>query len=166
MTRKTPKEMQALRTGPWRLADLPKPAPGAPTVFSFFGGGGGSSMGYELAGFRSLGCCEIDPEMSAAYRENLRPAICAETSIQDFNAMPKSKVDPRLFHLDVLDGSPPCSVFSMAGDREKKWGSKHKFREGQATQRLDDLFMHFVAAAKKFTLFPYTTLFRSRKSVV
>jgi DNA (cytosine-5)-methyltransferase 1 len=27
-----------------------------------------------------------------------------------------------LYNLDILDGSPPCSSFSMAGNREKDWG--------------------------------------------
>jgi site-specific DNA-cytosine methylase len=26
--------------------------------------------------------------------------------------------------LDILDGSPPCSSFSMAGNREKDWGRR------------------------------------------
>ena len=54
-----------------------------------------------------------------------------------------------LYNLDILDGSPPCSSFSMAGSREKKWGVKKKFREGQADQILDDLFFHYIDLAKK-----------------
>ena len=49
----------------WRLADLPEPPPGAPTVFSTFACGGGSSMGYKRAGFRVLGCVETDPQRAA-----------------------------------------------------------------------------------------------------
>lgn len=47
-----------------------------------------------------------------------------------------------LFKLDILDGSPPCSTFSLAGEREKNWGKNKKFREGQASQVLDDLFLN------------------------
>ena len=54
-----------------------------------------------------------------------------------------------LFNLDILDGSPPCSSFSMAGSREKAWGSKKKFREGQIDQVLDDLFFHYIDLAKR-----------------
>jgi DNA (cytosine-5)-methyltransferase 1 len=54
-----------------------------------------------------------------------------------------------LFDIDILDGSPPCSSFSMAGSREDAWGESKKFREGQAEQVLDDLFFHFVKTATK-----------------
>lgn len=70
--------------------------------------------------------------------------------IQDFKALPNSELPPELFDLDILDGSPPCSVFSMAGDREDKWGGEHAFREGQAVQRLDDLFFDLLDVAEKF----------------
>ena len=37
----------------------------------------------------------------------------------------------------------------MAGSREKAWGKKKKFREGQSKQILDDLFFHYIALANK-----------------
>lgn len=54
-----------------------------------------------------------------------------------------------LYNLDILDGSPPCSTFSLAGEREKNWGKSKKFREGQAYQVLDDLFFEFIKLAEK-----------------
>ena len=54
-----------------------------------------------------------------------------------------------LYNLDILDGSPPCSSFSMAGNREKDWGKEKKFREGQAEQVLDNLFFDFIDLAKE-----------------
>jgi DNA (cytosine-5)-methyltransferase 1 len=51
---------------------------------------------------------------------------------------------PELFDLDILDGSPPCSTFSMAGSREKAWGKDKHFREGQAKQVLSDLFFDYL----------------------
>jgi DNA (cytosine-5)-methyltransferase 1 len=133
---------QILKTGPWRLSDLSPAAHGAPTVFSCFSCGGGSTMGYKLAGFDFLGGVEIDPEMTAVYRKNHRPRFSYLEGIQEF----KARLDlPReLFALDVLDGSPPCSSFSMSGNREKDWGKKKVFREGQSDQVLDDLFFHFI----------------------
>ena len=53
------------------------------------------------------------------------------------------------YELDILDGSPPCSSFSMAGNREKDWGKDKIFREGQAMQVLDTLFFDFIDLAKK-----------------
>ena len=54
-----------------------------------------------------------------------------------------------LYDLDILDGSPPCSSFSMSGSREKEWGKEKKFREGQANQVLDRLFFDFIDLAKE-----------------
>jgi len=39
-------------------------------VFSCFACGGGSTMGYKLAGFDVIGCNEIDPKMMEAYKVN------------------------------------------------------------------------------------------------
>ena len=69
--------------------------------------------------------------------------------VEEFNKIPNEELPAPLFSLDILDGSPPCSSFSTAGDREKKWGKRSKFREGQAEQVLDDLFFHFIATANK-----------------
>lgn len=136
-------------TGPWRLADLPDMPKNWLTAFSCFHCGGGSTMGYKLAGFQVLGGVEIDPEMMGIYRANHKPKHSYLMGVQQFNELPLDKLPDELKQLDVLDGSPPCSVFSMAGKREKKWGSEHHFREGQQKQRLDDLFMHFIEVGQR-----------------
>jgi DNA (cytosine-5)-methyltransferase 1 len=136
-------------TGPWRLTDLPNMPKNGLTAFSCFHCGGGSTMGYKLAGFQVLGGVEIDPKMMSIYRANHKPKHSYLMGVQQFNELPLDKVPDELKRLDVLDGSPPCSVFSMAGKREKKWGSEHHFREGQQKQRLDDLFMHFIEVGQR-----------------
>lgn len=135
--------------GPWNLSDLDKIEGNGMKVFSCFHCGGGSTMGYKLAGFGVLGGVEIDPEMMAVYRANHKPKHSYLMGVQDFIKIPDDKLPEELFKLDILDGSPPCSSFSMAGSREKKWGGEHHFREGQAAQHLDDLFFDFIAVAKK-----------------
>ena len=130
----------------WYLKDLKVPEDG-PTVFSCFSCGGGSTMGYKLAGFRVIGCCEIDPAMMQIYRVNHHPKLSFCCDIREL--LDRCKDFPEMRELDVLDGSPPCSVFSMAGEREKGWGKEKKFREGQKEQRLDDLFFHFINVAKE-----------------
>ena len=130
--------------GPWNLTDLATVPRNGLTAFSCFHCGGGSTMGYKLAGFSMLGGVEIDPEMMAIYRANHKPKHSYLMGVQQFNELPLLSLPDELKNLDLLDGSPPCSVFSMAGKREKKWGGEHHFREGQQKQRLDDLFMHFI----------------------
>lgn len=135
--------------GPWNLFDLGKIEGNGLKVFSCFHCGGGSTMGYKLAGFEVLGGIEIDTEMMAVYRANHKPKHSYLMGVQDFVKIPNEELPPELFQLDILDGSPPCSSFSMAGSREKKWGGEHHFREGQAAQHLDDLFFDFIAVAEK-----------------
>lgn len=138
-----------LRTGPWNLTDLKDVKPNGMKVFSCFHCGGGSTMGYKLAGYEVLGGVEIDPEMSKIYVENHNPKYEYLMGVQKFKNIPNEELPKELFDLDILDGSPPCSSFSMAGSREKKWGVKKKFREGQAEQVLDDLFFDFIDVAEK-----------------
>lgn len=116
-------------------------------VFSCFACGGGSTMGYKLAGFDVLGCNEIDPQMMEAYIANHKPKYSFLEPIQDFKL--RDDLPDELYELDILDGSPPCSSFSMAGNREKDWGAEKKFREGQAMQVLDTLFFDFIDLAEK-----------------
>lgn len=117
------------------------------TVFSCFACGGGSTMGYKLAGFDVLGCNEIDPKMMEAYRANHNPKYSYLEPIQTFKL--RDDLPKELYELDILDGSPPCSSFSMAGNRDKDWGKEKKFREGQAMQVLDTLFFDFIDLAAK-----------------
>ena len=106
-------------------------------------------MGYKLAGFEVVGCCEIDPQILEMYKKNNHPRFPFRMDIRDFAELPDEKIPKELFDLDVLDGSPPCSVFSMAGKREKAWNTEKVFREGQAKQRLDDLFLYVLKVAKR-----------------
>lgn len=116
-------------------------------VFSCFACGGGSTMGYKLAGFDVIGCNEIDPKMIEAYKANHNPKYAFLEPIQTFKD--RQDLPDELYHLDILDGSPPCSSFSIAGNREKDWGKDKVFREGQAEQVLDTLFFDFIDLAKR-----------------
>jgi len=117
------------------------------TVFSCFAYGGGSTMGYKLAGFDVLGHNDIDKKMIEVYKANHNPKYSFLESITTFAK--RKDLPKELYNLDILDGSPPCSSFSMAGSREKGWGKEKKFREGQAEQVLDTLFFDFIDLAKE-----------------
>lgn len=133
----------------WSMAeDYPEQKNGL-KVFSCFACGGGSTMGYKLAGCEVLGCVEIDPRMNEVYKKNHNPKYNFCMDIREFNAIPNEELPQELFNLDILDGSPPCTTFSMAGDREESWGKKKKFREGQAEQTLDDLSFIFIDTVAK-----------------
>ena len=131
----------------WSLGDLAKVKKNGLKVFSCFCCGGGSSLGYKLAGFDVVGCCEIDPAMMEVYKANNHPRYSFLMDVRDFAKL--EDLPEELYDLDVLDGSPPCSVFSMAGAREAGWNKEKRFREGQKKQRLDDLFFAFIDVAAK-----------------
>jgi DNA (cytosine-5)-methyltransferase 1 len=125
----------------WYLKDLKTIPQNGLKVMSTFSCGGGSSMGYKLAGCDVIAANDIDPEMAYHYKLNLNPKHYFLCPIKE---LLKKELPDELYQLDILDGSPPCSTFSMAGSREKAWGKKKHFREGQAEQILDDLFFDYL----------------------
>lgn len=125
----------------WMMADLDNVPKNGVKVMSTFACGGGSSMGYKRAGCEIVAANDIDPEMAWHYQRNLKPKHYFLCPIGDLIT---GDLPPELFDLDILDGSPPCSTFSMAGSREKAWGKDKHFREGQAKQVLSDLFFDYL----------------------
>lgn len=116
-------------------------------VFGTFVCGGGSTMGYKLSGCEHLGGVEIDETIAEIYKANHNPKYFYAEDIRDF--ADRTEFPDELYDLDILDGSPPCSSFTMIGNREKDWRKEKNFREGQTVQRLDDLFFDFIKLAKK-----------------
>ena len=125
----------------WNLTDLFAVPQNGVKVMSTFACGGGSSMGYKRAGCEVIAANDIDPEMAWHYKLNIKPKHYFLCPIGDLLT---ADLPPELFDLDILDGSPPCSTFSMAGSREKAWGKDKHFREGQAKQVLSDLFFDYL----------------------
>ena len=113
------------------------------TVMTTFACGGGSTMGYKLAGYEVIAANDIDPQMAKVYKANHNPKqyfLCGVKELLERDDLPQ---------VDVLDGSPPCSLFSTVGVREEGWQKEKMFREGQAKQILDDLFFDFIDLAEK-----------------
>ena len=129
----------------WSFKDYPKK--NGLKVFGTFICGGGSTMGFKLAGFEHLGGVEIDPKVAEVYKLNHNPKYLYNEDIRTF--LTRDEYPEELYNLDVLEGSPPCSSFSLAGNREKDWGKKKVFAEGQAEQRLDDLFFDWIKLVDK-----------------
>lgn len=130
----------------WNLSNLESVPKNGVKVFSTFACGGGSTMGYKLAGCEVIGANDIDPEMAYHYKLNLNPRLYFLCPIGDLLT---AELPEELFSLDILDGSPPCSTFSMAGSREKAWGKEKLFREGQAKQVLSDLFFDYLSLVER-----------------
>ena len=149
----------------WNLKDGYPAAgiePNGCKVFGTFICGGGSTMGYKLAGFEHLGGVEIDQSIADVYQVNHNPKYLYAEDLRLFNQ--RTDLPQELYNLDILDGSPPCSSFSMAGNREKDWGKKKVFREGQSNQVLDDLVFVYIETIKK--LQPKVALLENVKGLI
>ena len=125
-------------------------------VISTFAGGGGSSTGYRLAGGKILCINEFVEEAQNTYRENypdtpILPGDIKQLSGKDFLDIAKLDVG----ELDILDGSPPCSAFSVAGklshSRDGKhsdgWGQTKNYSDGKMVENIEDLFFEFLRIA-------------------
>lgn len=123
---------------------------------------GGSTMGYKLAGFNHFGGVEIDKSVAEVYQTNHNPKYLYNMDIREFNKL--EDLPKELYNLDILDGSPPCSTFSLAGSREKAWGKEKQFREGQAKQTLDDLV--FIYCETIIKLQPKVFLLENVKGII
>ena len=125
-------------------------------VISTFAGGGGSSTGYRLAGGKILCVNEFVEEAQNTYRENypdtpILPGDIKELSGKDFLDI----VGLKEGELDILDGSPPCSAFSVAGKLSHSadgkhsdgWGQTKNYSDGKMVENIEDLFFEFLRVA-------------------
>jgi DNA (cytosine-5)-methyltransferase 1 len=89
------------------------------TLVSLFAGCGGSSLGYQQAGFDIRLAVEWDTKAADVYRRNFPETSIFGGDIADLaaeEALEITGLQPGA--LDVLDGSPPCQGFSTAGQRK------------------------------------------------
>lgn len=129
----------------WRLTDDLKVPYHGKKVFGTFVCGGGSSMGYKLAGFEHLGGVEFTDHYSKIYIENHKPQYFYLEDIRQFNK--RQDLPKELYQLDLLDGSPPCAAFSTSGARERLWNKKSSYED--KNQRKDDLVFVYCDTIEK-----------------
>jgi DNA (cytosine-5)-methyltransferase 1 len=99
-------------------------------VVSLFAGGGGSSLGYSMAGYRELLAADHDPHACRVLRANFPEVHVHEGDITALSVnavLDAGGLEPG--ELDVLDGSPPCQGFSMAGKRRSGDGRSRLFEQ-------------------------------------
>lgn len=113
----------------WQKAIAPR-VPNAPIVISTFAGGGGSSTGYMMAGYRELLAVEWDDNAVQTLRLNyphldIYHGDIAKLSVEE--VLRRTGLQPG--ELDVFDGSPPCQGFSTAGKRDFDDDRNQLFRE-------------------------------------
>jgi DNA (cytosine-5)-methyltransferase 1 len=102
----------------------------APTVVSTFAGCGGSSLGYSMAGFRELLAVEFDADACETFRKNFPDVPLWNRDIKELSGEQALKLaGVKEGELDVLDGSPPCQGFSVAGKRRVEDPRNSLFKE-------------------------------------
>jgi len=119
------------------------------TVISCFAGGGGSSTGYRLAGGKILLINEFVEEAISSYKKNYPDTPVLVDDIKKYKGedfLKMANIKPG--ELDILDGSPPCSAFSVAGKREKGWDQTKTYSDGKTVENIEDLFLEFIRVAK------------------
>jgi DNA (cytosine-5)-methyltransferase 1 len=126
------------------MSEIARIKPNGLRVISTFAGGGGSSLGYRMAGFKVLWASEFIDAARDVYQANAAPGTIIDgrdiREVDPLEVLRTLGLKPG--ELDVLDGSPPCSSFSTAGKREKGWGEVKKYSD--KAQRTDDLFFEFI----------------------
>ena len=113
-------------------------------VVSTFSGGGGSCLGYRMAGYHVIWANEFIPEAQKTYRANHPNTVLDTRDIRTVQAEEiLSVIGMEKGEVDLFDGSPPCCAFSTAGKREKGWGKEHAYSEGHQA-KIEDLFEEYI----------------------
>ena len=144
-------------------------------VISTFSGAGGSSTGYKLSGGKVLVANEFVLEAARSYAENYPDTVILPDDIKELSG--KDFLDAAgigVGELDILDGSPPCSAFSVSGSLSHNiheeehidlWGNvtiekvpgKHSdgwsktknYSDGKKVENIEDLFFEFLRVAEE-----------------
>lgn len=102
-------------------------------VIDLFAGCGGLSLGFKMAGFKSILASDIDENCKLTYTHNFPdvPFICQDiTTITQVDLL--KYIDGR--NVDVIIGGPPCQGFSLANKR----------RDNNNTDPRNQLFYHYL----------------------
>lgn len=113
-------------------------------VVSTFSGGGGSCLGYRMAGYKVLYANEFVEEARKTYSANTPTTYVDGRDIRTVTPEEILEITKlKKGELDLFDGSPPCCAFSTAGAREKGWGKQRAYSTDKV-QRADDLFLEYI----------------------
>ena len=85
-------------------------------VLDLFAGCGGLSLGFEAAGFKTVGY-EMNPDAAATYNANLKGDCFVEKLTLDFE-YPNAQ---------IVIGGPPCQPFSVGGNQNGINDSRNGF---------------------------------------
>jgi DNA (cytosine-5)-methyltransferase 1 len=118
-------------------------------VVSTFSGGGGSCLGYRMAGYKVVYANEFVEEAQKTYKINHPHSYLDTRDIRSVTGESILKITGlKKGEIDIFDGSPPCCAFSTAGSRESGWGKLKSYSDNKV-QRVDDLFFEYARLLKE-----------------
>ena len=99
----------------------------APRSLDLFAGCGGLSLGFDAAGFKTIGAVEFDPDAARSHAVNFMSDQPNDRFEAHASAKDITKIEPadlmQTFglagpvdqHVDVIVGGPPCQAFARVG---------------------------------------------------
>ncbi|WP_429467584.1 DNA cytosine methyltransferase [Paraburkholderia sp. WSM4175] len=126
------------------MAEIDRLARHGKVVVSTFSGGGGSCLGYRIAGYRVLWANEFIKAARETYAANFPDTVIDPRDIRQVQPDDILAATGRAVgEIDLFDGSPPCAAFSVSGKGDAGWGETKLYSDG-AHQRVDDLFFEYT----------------------
>lgn len=137
----------------------------APRTLDLFSGCGGLSLGFDAAGFRSVGAVEFDPAAARSHALNFFRELPLDRFEAHAQARDITKCEPsELLHslgipgqvdrqIDVIVGGPPCQAFARVGRAKLREVADHpeaflKDPRGNLYLR----YLHYVRELKPIAL--------------
>jgi DNA (cytosine-5)-methyltransferase 1 len=99
----------------------------APRTLDLFAGCGGLSLGFDAAGFKTIGAVEFDPDAARSHAINFLSELPHDLFETHAQAKDITKIEPGDLlesfgyagpaenHVDVIIGGPPCQAFARVG---------------------------------------------------
>ena len=116
---------------------------------TFFAGGGGSSCAYKLAGGDVKYMNEFQQIHVDTYLANFPNTVHECKDIKEVTGKSIMEMTGiQKYELDILDGSPPCPPFSMAGSKREGW-NQEKMAYGMKQQNIEDLTWEQIRIAEE-----------------
>ena len=90
-------------------------------IIDLFCGAGGMSMGFEMAGFKTVFAVEFNPTYAETYKKNFPKVEVFVGDIKEFDNDSIKKINDKYGNIDAIIGGPPCQGFSIAGNIGRKF---------------------------------------------
>ena len=137
----------------------------APRTLDLFSGCGGLSLGFDAAGFKTIGAVEFEPNAARSHAANFMSHLTGAAFEAHASAKDITKVEPTELlasfgysgnvsqHVDVIVGGPPCQAFARVGRAKLREIAEHPEAFLQDPRgELYLRYLHYVNALKPIAI--------------